>query len=156
MPGEDVRTSVWQSQPVPALERFSVQPRSVSLFRAEQMINLPGDVHLETTGGTPIATSGRCDAITEIGAVKIRGGDVLAEFATLVDPGRDIPPQIVLEYAAAGHQIARRNEVRADAPGERCCDLAAIQVEPGIANEGIGVIDSRLSSAMSLSENGPT
>src|SRR5262249_40381706 len=49
----------------------------------------------ETTGGRAIATTGQCDAITEIGAVKVRGGVVLAEFATLVDPGRDIPPQIV-------------------------------------------------------------
>lgn len=46
-------------------------------------------VDLETTGGR--AT----DEITEIGAVKVRGGVVLGEFATLVDPGRDIPPQIV-------------------------------------------------------------
>ena len=35
------------------------------------------------------------DAITEIGAVKVRGGAVLGELATLVDPGRSIPPQIV-------------------------------------------------------------
>ena len=35
------------------------------------------------------------DAITEIGAVKVRGGEVLGEFATLVDPQRSIPPQIV-------------------------------------------------------------
>lgn len=47
-------------------------------------------VDLETTGG-----SADRDAITEIGAVKIRGGEVLGEFATLVDPGRAIPPQIV-------------------------------------------------------------
>ncbi|GAA4678716.1 DEDD exonuclease domain-containing protein [Gordonia humi] len=47
-------------------------------------------VDLETTGG-----SSDTDAITEIGAVKIRGGQVLGEFATLVDPGREIPPQIV-------------------------------------------------------------
>ncbi|WOC13708.1 Putative bifunctional exonuclease/endonuclease protein [Gordonia sp. MP11Mi] len=47
-------------------------------------------VDLETTGG-----SSDTDAITEIGAVKIRGGEVLGEFATLVDPGREIPPQIV-------------------------------------------------------------
>ena len=39
-------------------------------------------VDLETTGGSP----GR-DRITEIGAVKVRGGEVLGEFATLVDPG---------------------------------------------------------------------
>ncbi|UEA58664.1 DEDD exonuclease domain-containing protein [Gordonia otitidis] len=47
-------------------------------------------VDLETTGGS--ATD---DRITEIGAVKIRGGQVLGEFATLVDPGAPIPPQIV-------------------------------------------------------------
>jgi DNA polymerase-3 subunit epsilon len=43
-------------------------------------------VDLETTGGTP-ATS----AITEIGAVKVRGGEVLGEFQTLVDPGGPVP-----------------------------------------------------------------
>lgn len=50
-------------------------------------------VDLETTGGR--ASGERHDAITEIGAVKVRGGEVLGEFATLVDPGRSIPPQIV-------------------------------------------------------------
>ena len=48
-------------------------------------------VDLETTGGSP-----GNDAITEIGAVKVRGGQVLGEFATLVDPGRSIPPQITM------------------------------------------------------------
>ncbi|WP_424809657.1 DEDD exonuclease domain-containing protein [Rhodococcus sp. 27YEA15] len=47
-------------------------------------------VDLETTGG-----SAEQDSITEIGAVKIRGGVVLGEMATLVDPGRPIPPYIV-------------------------------------------------------------
>lgn len=47
-------------------------------------------VDLETTGGS--ATE---DAITEIGAVKVRGGEVVGEFATLVDPGRGIPPAVV-------------------------------------------------------------
>lgn len=48
-------------------------------------------VDLETTGG-----SAERDAITEIGAVKTRGGEVIGEFATLVDPKRAIPPQIVM------------------------------------------------------------
>lgn len=53
-------------------------------------------VDLETTGGRTTET-GRApaDAITEIGAVKVRGGAILGEFATLVDPQRSIPPQIV-------------------------------------------------------------
>ena len=40
-------------------------------------------VDLETTGKSPHDA----DGITEIGAVKVRGGEVLGEFATLVDPG---------------------------------------------------------------------
>lgn len=47
-------------------------------------------VDLETTGG-----SADTEAITEIGAVKVRGGQVIGEFATLVDPGRSVPPYIV-------------------------------------------------------------
>jgi DNA polymerase-3 subunit epsilon len=44
-------------------------------------------VDLETTGG-----SAGTDAITEIGAVKVCGGEVLGEFQTLVDPGMTINP----------------------------------------------------------------
>lgn len=50
-------------------------------------------VDLETTGSR--ATGDHPDAITEIGAVKVRGGEVIGELATLIDPGRAIPPQIV-------------------------------------------------------------
>ena len=46
---------------------------------------------LETTGGSP-AEAG----ITEIGAVKVRGGEVLGEMATLVDPGLPIPPFVAM------------------------------------------------------------
>lgn len=53
-------------------------------------------VDLETTGGrTTQTTTASADAITEIGAVKVRGGAVVGEFASLVDPQRSIPPQIV-------------------------------------------------------------
>lgn len=48
-------------------------------------------VDLETTGG-----SHATDRITEIGAVKVRAGEVLAEFGTLVDPGIRIPPTITV------------------------------------------------------------
>lgn len=46
-------------------------------------------IDLETTGGSP-----GVDAITEIGAVKLRGGVRLGTFQTLVNPGVPIPPQI--------------------------------------------------------------
>ena len=44
---------------------------------------------VETTG-----TSAQNDLICEIGAVKVRGGEVLGTFQTLVNPGRAIPPRI--------------------------------------------------------------
>ncbi|HEY5011707.1 MAG TPA: DEDD exonuclease domain-containing protein [Acidimicrobiia bacterium] len=46
---------------------------------------------LETTGGSP----SEC-AITEVGAVKMRGGECLGRFETLVNPGAPIPPLITV------------------------------------------------------------
>src|SRR4051795_13164898 len=46
---------------------------------------------LETTGGDRTS-----DTITEVGAVKVRGGEFLGTFQTLVNPGRAIPPQITM------------------------------------------------------------
>jgi DNA polymerase-3 subunit epsilon len=48
-------------------------------------------IDLETTGGNRTD-----DMITEIGAVKVRGGEFLGTFQTLVNPGRAIPPQITV------------------------------------------------------------
>jgi DNA polymerase-3 subunit epsilon len=48
-------------------------------------------VDLETTGGS----ADQC-AITEVGAVKVRGGEVLGTFQTLVNPGMAIPPTVAL------------------------------------------------------------
>ncbi|HJQ45173.1 MAG TPA: DEDD exonuclease domain-containing protein [Amycolatopsis sp.] len=55
---------------------------------------------LETTG-----TRAGPDGITEIGAVKVRGGQVLGEFATLVNPGMPIPPQIVALTGITGAMV---------------------------------------------------
>jgi DNA polymerase-3 subunit epsilon len=49
-------------------------------------------VDLETTGGSAEGGS----MITEIGAVKVRGGEVLGEFQTLVNPHAQIPPFIAV------------------------------------------------------------
>nr|WP_243742501.1 DEDD exonuclease domain-containing protein [Actinorugispora endophytica] len=48
-------------------------------------------VDLETTGSRPDGAG-----ITEIGAVKIRGGEVLGEFGSLVDPRAPVPPFVTL------------------------------------------------------------
>ncbi|MGH9267164.1 MAG: DEDD exonuclease domain-containing protein, partial [Acidimicrobiales bacterium] len=46
-------------------------------------------IDLETTGTSPETC-----AITEVGAVKVRGGEWLGSFQTLVNPGVTIPPAI--------------------------------------------------------------
>jgi len=46
---------------------------------------------LETTGGSPAT----CE-ITEVGAVKYRAGELIGTFATLVNPGCEIPPTITV------------------------------------------------------------
>ena len=48
-------------------------------------------VDLETTGGPPDG-----GGITEIGAVRVRGGEQLGVLATLVNPGQPIPPFITV------------------------------------------------------------
>ncbi len=47
-------------------------------------------VDLETTGWSPASGA----AITEIGAVKVSGGKVIAEFQSLINPGSPIPELI--------------------------------------------------------------
>jgi DNA polymerase-3 subunit epsilon len=48
-------------------------------------------IDLETTGGNP-----ETERITEIGAAKVRGGEVVGTFQTLINPGRAIPPAITV------------------------------------------------------------
>ena len=68
------------------LDALFDDPRAASLFATTFMV-----VDLETTGGAP---SG--GGITEIGAVKVCGGEVLGEFATLVHPTERLPPFITV------------------------------------------------------------
>lgn len=46
-------------------------------------------VDLETTGGSPETC-----AITEVGAIKLRGGECLGRLQTLVNPGVPVPPAV--------------------------------------------------------------
>ncbi|AXK44960.1 DEDD exonuclease domain-containing protein [Brachybacterium saurashtrense] len=69
---------------MPARRQLSFDDLGTPLAEATLVV-----VDLETTGTDPAA-----DAITEIGAVKVRGGEVLGEFRTFVDPQRPIPAYI--------------------------------------------------------------
>jgi DNA polymerase-3 subunit epsilon len=68
-------------------------------------------VDLETTGGSP-----KDDAITEIGAVKVRAGEVLGEFQTLVDPGQEIPPYISVLTGITSMMVATAPRIDAVLP----------------------------------------
>lgn len=60
----------------------SIQELGTPLFDVTFVV-----LDLETSGGAPHLGAG----ITEIGAVKVRGGEIIDAFTTLVNPGHPIP-----------------------------------------------------------------
>ena len=68
------------------LDALFDDPRAATLFATTFVV-----VDLETTGGAPDG-----GGITEIGAVKVRGGEILGEFGTLVNPGERLPAFITV------------------------------------------------------------
>lgn len=68
-------------------------------------------VDLETTGGSP-ADCG----ITEIGAVKVRGGEVVSEFQTLVRPSSPIPAFISVLTGITNAMVAEAPRVDSALP----------------------------------------
>jgi hypothetical protein len=93
IPGEDVTTATWQSSPVPELSNFLVQPRSLSLFRAEEMMTMTGSVRLEGDGPARKV---------------LNGSDLELHDATLIDitgPDRDDWKQRYLGTIAAGASV---------------------------------------------------
>jgi DNA polymerase III subunit epsilon len=88
------------SPPAPALPGFAATPEDMPGPPRQQSFEDLGSplsqvtfvvVDLETTGG-----SAHTDEITEIGALKLRGGELLGTFETLVNPGVPIPPMITV------------------------------------------------------------
>ena len=82
-------------------------------------------VDLETTGGSAAAGS----SITEIGAVKVRRGEVLGEFQTLVQPTGPIPPFISVLTGITDVMVAGAPRIEAVLPAflefARGCVLVA-------------------------------
>ncbi len=68
-------------------------------------------VDLETTGGSPSGSQ-----ITEVGAVKVRGGQVLGEFQTLVRPASPIPPFISVLTGITNTMVADAPPIRTVLP----------------------------------------
>ncbi|MGH3423682.1 MAG: DEDD exonuclease domain-containing protein, partial [Nocardioidaceae bacterium] len=82
-------------------------------------------VDLETTGGSPRGGS----MITEFGAVKVRAGEVLGEFQTLVNPEASIPAFIAVLTGISDAMVATAPRIDAALPAflefARGCVLVA-------------------------------
>jgi len=76
--GDEVAQSAWSSAPVPTLSGFAVQPRSLAMFRAEQMVDLRGTIALTT----PQGGAGRV----------VNRTDLELRDAAIVEPGVDPVP----------------------------------------------------------------
>ncbi len=85
-----IRTTGWEPQR--SLDELGTPLREVTFCV----------VDLETTGASVEAGA----MITEIGAVKVRAGEVLGEFATLVDPHTDIPAFIAVLTGITNAMVA--------------------------------------------------
>lgn len=91
---------------MPARRQLSFEDLGTPLIEATLVV-----VDLETTGTDP-----RTDAITEIGAVKVCGGEVLAEFRTFVDPQRPIPAYIATLTGITDATVAGAPTIQAVLP----------------------------------------
>ena len=102
--GEDVSTSTWQSYPVPTLIDYTVQPRSLSMFRAEQMLTLSGAIRLDEEGGKRRV---------------VNGGELELRDAILIDQaGADERRERWLGTIAAGATV-ELDETAVEKPPER-------------------------------------
>jgi DNA polymerase III subunit epsilon len=68
-------------------------------------------VDLETTGGSPAT-----DRITEVGVVKVRGGEVTGTFHTLVNPRMSIPPMITALTGISDAMVADEEPIEVVLP----------------------------------------
>jgi DNA polymerase-3 subunit epsilon len=69
-------------------------------------------VDVETTGWAPVDSG-----ITEIGAVRVRDGQVVAEFTSLVDPGTPVPADIAVLTGIDDEMLAGAPPIAAVLPG---------------------------------------
>lgn len=75
------------------IERLQAAGFSVAVNRVEWIVDPEQDyvvVDIETTGGNP-----KWNRVTEIGAVRVRGGKIIEQWSSLINPERRIPKRIV-------------------------------------------------------------
>jgi hypothetical protein len=88
--GEDVTTAAWQSYPVPTLQSFAVQPRSLAMYRAEQMIGLSGAIKLEA-GSRRTLVNGTDLELRDAVLIDFTGtGDRRESYLGTIAPGQTV------------------------------------------------------------------
>jgi len=102
--GEEVSSSTWQSFPVPSLVDFSVQPRSLSMFRAEEMLALKGPVVLEGEGGDRRVVNGTELELRDAVLIDLAGPNERRErYLGTIAPGASV----AIEKAAQEKPLVR-------------------------------------------------
>jgi DNA polymerase-3 subunit epsilon len=91
--------------------QLSFEQRSLDQLGAPLLQTTFVVIDLETTGG-----SAANDMITEVGAIKMCGGESLGTFQTFVNPGCAIPPQIVVLTGITQSMVVRAPRVEAVLP----------------------------------------
>lgn len=71
--GGDTLQSVWQSYPEASLTEFPVQPRALAMYRAEQMVNLPGGLSMVADGGQRRILNGTGLELRDAAVVDVAG-----------------------------------------------------------------------------------
>ncbi|MEY4172989.1 MAG: putative polymerase epsilon subunit [Actinomycetota bacterium] len=100
---------------------------------------------IETTG-----SDRGLDGITEIGAVKVCGGEVLGTFATLVNPGRAISPTITLLTGITERMVATAPRIETVLP-----TLQEFVGESVIVGHNVGFDMGFLNTALRRSDRQP-
>jgi hypothetical protein len=128
--GEDITTSTWQSQPIPALDRFQVQPRSLSLFRAEEMLDLQGTISLVTEGGAPRVVNASGLVLRDAVLVDMEGPEDRREtYLGTIEPGATV------SWKPAGDRAVSR-KAKGELNPEPFLKAFRAHREPGPENQG--------------------
>src|SRR5262249_31925 len=89
---EDISFSSLQCYPVPALVGFAVPPRSLAMYRAEQMLSLTGRIRLEGDAGKRRVRNAPKPNLRDAVLIDLAGPDERRErYLGTIAAGADVP-----------------------------------------------------------------
>jgi hypothetical protein len=111
--GGETLQSAWQSSPEPALMEFPVQPRSLAMFRAEQMAALPGGIRMVDRGSERRIINETELELRDAAVVDV-GGRVQYRLGTIPPGGSAVLGEAELLQEAPGAQTREAADPRTD------------------------------------------